>query len=161
MSSHNSDAMDIDQPTTTITNPKPIPLSKARTLTTTTLRSPPFAYAHLCLANPSPPTPQQHQQQHVPLDTLQIRSYLTSALRQFLGDTGAAMPIDILLTDGASVWVRVPREDLPAFAAGITAFPGLSSSNVGGERMVLQVKACGDWLGTLIGRGEQAGLWSS
>jgi ribonuclease P/MRP protein subunit POP8 len=148
----NPDAMDID--TTPQTNPKPT--SKTLTLTSATLSHPPFAYAHLALAptadGPHPP---------LPLDALQVRSYLTAALRQFLGATGAAIPLDILLVQDRSVWVRMPQPDLAAFAAAVTAFSGLSSSTMAGGAMLLQLKACGDWLGSLIGREEEGGLWTA
>lgn len=141
--------------------------SKTRILTTATLKNPPFAYAHLSLATPSPPPPpattHTSSSSNPPLDALQVRAYLTAALRQFLGDTGAGMPIDILQVRDESVWVRVAREDLAAFAAGVTAFGGLSPSSSGGGgggTMLLQLRACGDWLGSLIGKGEEAGLWT-
>ena len=145
--------MDID--TTPQTNPKPT--SKTLTLTSATLSHPPFAYAQLALApttdGPHPP---------IPLDALQARSYLTAALRQFLGATGAAIPLDILLVQDSSVWVRMPQPDLAAFAAAVTAFSGLpSSSTTAGGTMLLQLRACGDWLGSLIGREEEGGLWTA
>ncbi|KAL2266538.1 hypothetical protein VTJ83DRAFT_5890 [Remersonia thermophila] len=101
------------------------------------------------------------------LDNLQLRAYLTAALRQFLGDTGAAIPLDILLLRGASAWVRVPREDLAALAAAVAAFDGLAPEGGGagpwGGReggVLLRVRACGDWLGALIGRDEEGVLWT-
>jgi ribonuclease P/MRP protein subunit POP8 len=155
--------MDLDHPPTTTTAPTPpAKLTKTLTLTTTTLRTPPFAYAHLTLTpdpqSPPPPTPS------LQVDALQVRAYLTTALRQFLGTTGASIAIDILLIEGGSVWVRVPREDLAAFAAGVTAFAGTSSSSQGGGeggegRMLLRLGACGDWLGGLVGREGEGGLW--
>jgi ribonuclease P/MRP protein subunit POP8 len=153
--------MDLDHPPTT---PTPSKLTKTLTLTTTTLRTPPFAYAHLTLT-PDPQSPPTTPTPSLQVDALQVRAYLTTALRQFLGTTGAAIAIDILLIDGASVWVRVPREDLAAFAAGVTAFagtPSSSSSQGGGDgagRMLLQLGACGDWLGGLVGREGEGGLW--
>ncbi|KAK4241248.1 hypothetical protein C8A03DRAFT_41307 [Achaetomium macrosporum] len=137
---------------------------KTYTLATATLKHPPFAYAHLSLATsvlpPSPTQSADTASNPMSLDALQVRSYLTAALRQFLGDTGAAVPIDILLVQGQSAWVRVPREDLAAFAAGVTAFSGLPSSTGAAEgTMLLQLRACGDWLGSLIGREEQGALW--
>lgn len=166
------DAMDLDPHTTTTTtttipsNPlkttrPPLPPTKTTT-TTTTLKNPPFAYAHLTLLNPATTTTPTTAAPAT-LDALQVRSYLTAALRQFLGDTGAAMPIDILQLQPPSVWVRVSRPDLAAFAAGVTAFAGLPAGQGQAQgqegRMVLQVRACGDWLGALIGDGEEAALW--
>ncbi len=143
-----NDTMDLDLPASTPQKTKP------PTTTTLTLKNPPFAYAHLTPLTPSAaPQPE--------LDTLQIRSYLTTALRQFLGDTGAAIPIDILHLQQSSVWVRVPRADLGAFAAGVTAFAGVpGQGGSGGGRVVLRVRACGDWLGGLLrSEEEEKGLW--
>ncbi|KXX78424.1 hypothetical protein MMYC01_203488 [Madurella mycetomatis] len=151
-------AMDIDDGDHSPPSPKrqPKPSKKSQILLQTTLRPPPFAYAHLSLA----PTPPDQSHGVPPLDALQVRSYLTSALRQFLGHTGAGMSVDILLVRGGSAWVRVPQPDLGAFAAAVTAYPGTGSH--GAETtMVLQLKACGDWLGALLGREEEAGLWTS
>ncbi|KAL1842492.1 hypothetical protein VTJ49DRAFT_5098 [Mycothermus thermophilus] len=166
------DAMDIDQqPTTTEPTNKPHkrnrPAPRRPPTTTLTLRSPPFAYAHLQLVTPptstEAPNPAVSEQPAL-LDNLQLRSYLTAALRQFLGDTGAAIPLDILLLRGASAWVRVPREDLAAFAAAVTAFEGLASGNDPSSDpaglMLLRVMACGDWLGALVGRDEEGVLWT-
>ena len=147
-----NDTMDLDLPANTNT-PKPKPTT---TTTTLTLKKPPFAYAHLIPLTP----PASSSSPAAPLDTLQIRSYLTTALRQFLGDTGAAIPIDILHLQQSSVWVRVPRADLGAFAAGVTAFAGVAGQGgPGGGRVVLRVRACGDWLGGLVGSEEEGELW--
>ncbi|KAL2178930.1 uncharacterized protein P884DRAFT_257032 [Thermothelomyces heterothallicus CBS 202.75] len=167
--------------------------NRTRTLATLTIKNPPWSYAHLTLANPSPiveatststsastsTTDAAKTTAAIPeatpvLDMLEIRAYLTAALRQFLGDTGAAIPVDILAVggrdgdgDGDGVWVRVPRQDLNLFVGAVTAFAGqLTSSTVdsgqGGkkERMVLQVKAAGNWLGSLLGRGQEGKLWA-
>ncbi|KAK4042896.1 hypothetical protein C8A01DRAFT_44112 [Parachaetomium inaequale] len=170
--------MDLDpiDPQTTTPPPPPKPAtplqqkkeSRTRTLTTTVLKHPPWSYARLELANPPAQTPTPSS-----MDMLQIRAYLTAATRQFLGAHGASIPLDILAlrpTDG-TVWVRVPRPDLGAFVAAVTAFDGVVVSSTGGSmgsseqgegvgRMVLHVKAAGDWLGSLIGKGEGEGaLW--
>ncbi|CCC10660.1 unnamed protein product [Sordaria macrospora k-hell] len=143
--------MDIDLPTTTTTTTTTsvTKSSKSQTLSQTTIRSPPFSYAHLSLVSPSPPPS---------LDALTARQYLTSSLRQFLGDTGAsmAMAIDILLVKGGECWVRVPREDLAGFAAAVTAYPG---HQVGGEQVLMRVVGCGDWLGALVGREGEGEVW--
>ncbi|KAK3905412.1 hypothetical protein C8A05DRAFT_12775 [Staphylotrichum tortipilum] len=154
--------MDLDPTPLTATTPT---ATKSKPPQTTLTLPTPFSYAHLTLL-PSPSSPQPI------LDTLQVRAYLSTALRQFLGDTGAAIPLDILfLTDlqsqsqsspsspPPSVWVRLPRADLAAFAAGVTAFGGLAVPSGGGGKMVLQLKGCGDWLGALVGRDDEAGLW--
>jgi len=94
----------------------------------------------------------------VQLDVLQVRSYCTAALRQFLGDTGVAITIDIIKVQDSECWLRVPSQDLAAFSAAITAFPGISQD---GQTSALRLQACGDWLGALIGKSEQQKLWNS
>ncbi|KAK3494012.1 hypothetical protein B0T13DRAFT_513276 [Neurospora crassa] len=150
-----STEMDIDPPTTNITTTtKPTKSSKSQTLTQTTIRSPVFSYAHLSLVSPFPSSSSQNTPS---LDTLTARHYLTTALRQFLGDTGASLAIDMLLVKGTECWVRVPREDMAAFAAAVTAYPG---HNVGGEeQMLMRVVGCGDWLGALVGREGEGRVW--
>jgi ribonuclease P/MRP protein subunit POP8 len=124
--------------------------TKSQVLHTSTLPRPSFAYLHLSLLSSSPtPTTQQP-------DNLQIRSYLTMALRQFLGDTGAGIPVDILKVQGDECWVRVPSGDLGAVSGAITAFPGVSKE---GELTLLGVKGAGDWLGALVGRMGEGGIW--
>lgn len=67
--------------------------------------------------------------------------------------------MDILQVRGSDVWLRVPREDLGGFAAALTAYAGLSRG--GGVVTVLRLRACGDWLGSLLGRAEEHDLWTS
>ncbi|KAI3400201.1 hypothetical protein diail_4086 [Diaporthe ilicicola] len=117
--------------------------SKSREIYSTTIKNPTYAYAHLELITSS----------DLLLDHLQIRSYLTSALKQFLGATGSGMPIDILKMQGKECWVRVPRQDLGAFAAALTAWTG-SGTSVG-----FVIRAAGDWLGALVGRHDQSRFW--
>ncbi|KAK4229880.1 hypothetical protein QBC38DRAFT_471299 [Podospora fimiseda] len=118
----------------------------SKTLTQQTISSPPFSYIHLSTST------------HQNLDNLLLRSYLTSALRQFLGDTGVAIPVDILSCTSSQAWIRVPRQDLGAFAGAITSFSGQQS-------LLLQIKACGDFLGSLIGKGgkddDEWDVWKS
>ncbi|KAB8300232.1 hypothetical protein EYC80_000446 [Monilinia laxa] len=76
-----------------------------------TIRAPPFSYIHLELQT----SPLKKQQ----LDDITAKSYLTSALTQFLGLHGAAIPIDILKTEGKDVWIRVMREDTSAAVAAL------------------------------------------
>ena len=175
------------------TPPTPTPSSQARTpnrtrtLTTLTIKHPPWSYVHLTVATPGlsqeatwttltgAKTTTPISEATPTLDMLQVRAYLTAALRQFLGDTGAAIPIDILaLREGGGdsndgVWVRVPRQDLNLFVGAVTAFEGQPvRSAVSGRqdssgkegRMVLQVKAAGNWLGSLLGREDEGRLWA-
>ncbi|KAK4645884.1 hypothetical protein QC761_205530 [Podospora bellae-mahoneyi] len=145
-----TEAMDLDPPPPTSTTSLPKLKTSKLLLTTLTLPTPPFSYANLTLLTPSPSTTQQQ------LDPLLLKSYLTSALSQFLGQTGAAIPIDILQVGPASSWVRLPRPDLAAFTAAIASFSGL---NNGKEKLVLRVEAAGDFLGALVDRGEEREIW--
>ncbi|OAA52010.1 hypothetical protein NOR_00603 [Metarhizium rileyi] len=108
--------------------------------------SSPFSYAHLELATDGP--------QEVHLDDLLVKSYFTAALRQFLGLTGQAIPIDILKTQEKACWVRLPKEDLQSFSAAVTAYRGASE---GDTKYILRMKNCSDWLGLLTDDwGEQS-----
>ncbi|KAK1989443.1 hypothetical protein LZ30DRAFT_744454 [Colletotrichum cereale] len=127
---------------------------RSHELLTCTIKTPPFSYARLELVADSP----QSHEAAGELDNLQVRSYCNAALRQFLGATGSAIPIDILKVDGNQCWLRVPRPDFSPFAAAITAWAGVSEQ---GGRRVLQVKQCSDYLGAMAGADGQDKLWSS
>ncbi|KAM7201511.1 hypothetical protein V8F33_003335 [Rhypophila sp. PSN 637] len=160
--------------------------SSIRELTTYTIKSPPFAYVHLSTvslsssgapitpaADPNPATTKEEPQAII--DPLQVRSYCTAALQRFLGDTGAAIVPDILLIRSSSsskkcqqeadIYLRLPRQDLGAFAAAITAYPGRQVSKGSGAKqdeggwLLLQFQSCGDWLGSLIGKAEETDIW--
>jgi ribonuclease P/MRP protein subunit POP8 len=142
-------------------------LDKSYEILTCTVKRPDFSYAHLELVSQqhssvdSEHQTQQQQQdsQSLPqLDEIQVKTYCTSALRQFLGLSGSAMPLDILKVDGAECWVRVPREDLSRFSAAMTAWKGV---NEGGEHRILRLKQCSDWLGLMVGTQHQDKLWAS
>lgn len=120
----------------------------AHDMLTCTVASPPFSYAHLELVTDGPGP--------VELDNLEVRSYCTAALRQFLGLTGEAIAIDILKTQGAECWLRVPRPDLASFAAAITAWKGVSE---GGTWRILRIKQCSDWLGFMVGTDGHDSVW--
>ncbi|KAI5924350.1 hypothetical protein F4810DRAFT_138870 [Camillea tinctor] len=130
-------------------SPSPAKSKKAHELLTRTLKSP-YSYAHLELHSDSGPV--------AGLDALQVRSFCTAALRQFLGATGLSMPLDILQVSGHSCWVRLPREDLAGFAAAITAWQGAVQDGV---RVSLRIRGCSDWLGALVGREGEQRMWSS
>ena len=123
--------------------------SKSLELFTRTIKSPPYSYARLEMTT--------EDLRPVQLDALQVRAYCSAALRQFLGDTGMAIAVDILKVEGAECWLRVPHDDLAAFAAAITAFPGSSQS---GQLSVLRLRGCGDWLGSLFGEAGKQKLWN-
>ena len=116
------------------------------------LGNPPFAYAQLELSMDT------NDPNAIALDDLQVKAYCTAALRQFLGVTGTAIPIDILKVTPSEAWLRVPREDLPSFAAALTAWKGMSEN---GTSYLLRLKQCSDWLGTMVGSDGHEKLWES
>ncbi|KAH6606359.1 hypothetical protein Trco_005512 [Trichoderma cornu-damae] len=126
-------------------------LRKSHELLTCTIKTPPFSYAHLELLTDPPDAA-------VELDNLQVKSYCTAALRQFLGLTGSAIALDILKVEARQCWVRVPRHDLGSFAAALTAWKGTSD---GGLQYLLRIKQCSDWLGMMVGSDGQDRLWNS
>ncbi|KAI1342110.1 hypothetical protein F5Y15DRAFT_332286 [Xylariaceae sp. FL0016] len=127
--------------------------SKSHELVTATIKSPPYSYAHLQVFNPSPASGRTFD-----LDALQLRSWCTAAMKQFLGVTGTGVSLDVLKVGGSSAWVRLPRNDLAAFAAAVTAWQGAMQD---GEHYSLRVKGCSDWLGALVGQEGQDELWTS
>ncbi|KAK8856490.1 Ribonuclease P [Apiospora arundinis] len=124
---------------------------KSHELASCVIKDPIFSYAHLQVLTGNP------HQESIELDALQVRSYCTSALQQFLGIAGTAISIDILKVDGADCWLRIPRDNLGAFSAAITAWRG---TNENGVHVTFQIKGCSDWLGSLVGRVGQDTLWS-
>lgn len=91
---------------------------------------------------------------NIQLDPITARTYLTSALNQFLGLMGSSIGIDVLkiIDSGVSrtqaegqsqsrdhktepfLWIRVPRDDAPAVVAALSSWVGSSGSglNTGG-----------------------------
>ncbi|RGP79505.1 hypothetical protein FLONG3_2253 [Fusarium longipes] len=126
---------------------------KSHDILTCTIKAPPFSYAHLELVTDVPSSSSS-----VILDNLSLKSYCTSALRQFLGITGASISIDILKVENNHAWVRIPRPDLSSFAAAITAWRGTSDN---GEQISLQLRQCSDWLGAMVGADGQNRLWNA
>ncbi|KAL0944101.1 uncharacterized protein CTRU02_201988 [Colletotrichum truncatum] len=126
---------------------------RSHELLTCTVKNPPFSYVQLELVSDV-----AKSSDSVPLDELQVRSYCNAALRQFLGATGSAIPIDILKVEDKACWLRIPRLDLSPFAAAVTAWAGASEQ---GNRQVLRVNQCSDYLGAMVGADGQDKLWSS
>ena len=142
---------------------------KYHELASHTIRAPTYAYAHLELlrhhqqsgSGPAAPVPAPPPEE---LDALQAKTYCAAALRQFLGATGAgiAASLDVLHVDGARCFVRLPRDDLAAFAAAVAAWQGVVSEDLDlGGRSTLRILGCSDWLGTLLGRQSEQRLWAS
>lgn len=100
--------------------------SKPVILSHFTIRNPPWAYLHLSLLTPTtlrtanePPTADTSS-----LDAITVQIHLQSALRQFLGLHGTAIPFDILKIEGHDLWVRLPREDASAVVAALGGWVG-------------------------------------
>lgn len=99
-----------------------------------TVRNPPFTYLHLTLVTSS-------TSNAPPIDILTARAYLTSAVSQFLGTTGTAIPVDFLKVEGRDVWIRVPREDAAAVVGALSQWVRKDGG------VSWRVNEKGDWLG--------------
>ncbi|KAJ5562841.1 hypothetical protein N7535_002714 [Penicillium sp. DV-2018c] len=134
------------------------PQAKPKTIHFTT-RNPPWTYIKLMLVYQPGTSP-------TPLDELSARTYLTSALSQFLGLTGTAIPIDILnieegwpyVTPYDLVWIRVPREDASAVVGAVGSWIGGATNSVNSGEVTWRVCAKGNFLGALVG-GAGSGLF--
>lgn len=111
-----------------------------------TLRHPPCAYLHLMVKQLPPSTAVQ-------LDEVTAHSYLRSALSQFLGLTGTAIPLDVLKVEGNDIWLRVAREDASAVVAAVSQWASV------GQGISLQIKARGTWLGAVMENADR-NLWT-
>ncbi|KAI9700455.1 MAG: hypothetical protein M1836_002470 [Candelina mexicana] len=108
-----------------------------------TIRNPTWAYVHLELIQ-TPPSPTS-------LDAITARTYLTSALQQFFGLTGSAIPIDILKTARREVWIRVPQEDRGTVLAAVGGWVSTARSrNDGDAQTGWRVKGASEWLADLV-----------
>ncbi|KAI1310141.1 hypothetical protein F5Y03DRAFT_51048 [Xylaria venustula] len=125
-------------------------VNKAHELAGSVIKAPPYSYAHLELFN-------AESSKTAELDALQVKSYCTAALKQFLGVTGMAIPLDILKVEGKSCWLRLPRDNLAAFAAAITAWQGTAQDGI---QSTLKIRGCSDWLGALVGQQDEEKLWN-
>ncbi|OJD14245.1 hypothetical protein AJ78_05404 [Emergomyces pasteurianus Ep9510] len=113
-----------------------------------TSRKPPWSYLKLQLIthpNPSSSTP---------IDELTARTYLTSALSQFLGVSGTSISVDILkiefVPSGQNmVWIRVPRDDAAAVVAAVSSWIGGGAQSVASVSWRILTK--GGFLGALVG----------
>ncbi|GAM36003.1 hypothetical protein TCE0_018f04757 [Talaromyces pinophilus] len=132
---------------TTETAPKP-PTTTTNSTQHLTSRNPQWTYFKLQLIPHS-----SHPIKNFTIDPLTARSYLTSALSQFLGLMGSSIGIDILKIENPSpplrleqqqqqqqnesngrgdfpnVWIRVPRDDGAAVLAALSSWVGSLSSS--------------------------------
>lgn len=105
---------------------------------------------------------------NAPLDELTTRTYLSSALAQFLGVTGTAISIDIMKVenDGANkyAWIRVPRDDASAVVSAVSSWIGgntsTGSSAASANNVAWRVCAKGNFLGAIV-NGSGADLFAS
>jgi ribonuclease P/MRP protein subunit POP8 len=88
-----------------------------------TFRKPTWTYFRLSLITPSATTANTTAPSSA-IDPLTVSPLLMSALNTYLGMTGAAIPVDILKTQGREVWVRVPRQDARGVRAALSGWVG-------------------------------------
>ncbi|KAL1851149.1 hypothetical protein Plec18167_001919 [Paecilomyces lecythidis] len=127
-----------------------------------TARNPPWSYIKLQLI-PQP----GYSSANAPLDELTTRTYLSSALAQFLGVTGTAISIDIMKVenDGANkyAWIRVPRDDASAVVSAVSSWIGgntsTGSSAASANNVAWRVCAKGNFLGAIV-NGSGADLFA-
>ncbi|OAX83005.1 hypothetical protein ACJ72_02636 [Emergomyces africanus] len=113
-----------------------------------TSRKPPWSYLKLQLIT------QPNLSSSTPIDELTARTYLTSALSQFLGISGTSISIDILKIESVPplqniVWIRVPRDDAAAVVAAVSSWIGGGAQTVAGVSWRILSK--GGFLGALVG----------
>ncbi|KZF22599.1 hypothetical protein L228DRAFT_238533 [Xylona heveae TC161] len=109
----------------------------------------PWAYLQLELlfAPPSSAPPS--------VDNITVRTNLTTALHQFLGLTGTAIPIDLLKVQGRQAWLRVAQEDMGAVVAAVSGWVGGGGTTADAESIGWRVHATGNWLAGMISGGGQ------
>lgn len=155
--SSNLDAKTSSKPPTHHENAKST--SKPKSISTP-LRDPEWLYLHL--AQIAPRVPGSAASTLETLDETTLRMHLLSALSTYLGDTGAAVPVDILKvvdpprsptkSSGAAAYIRIPHPDGPLFIAALTSWGG--SGAVAGYRVMEQ----SPWLACLnLGDAEEVG----
>ena len=122
--------------------------SKATVSSQFTIRKPPWSYLHLSLVTPSTlrAAGEEPTGTAASPDAITVHMLLQSALRQFLGLHGTAIPINIFKIQKQDVWIRVPREDSSALMAALGGWIGK-----GGEGW--RVKSSGCW-GPQVGNGS-------
>ncbi|CAL8582090.1 hypothetical protein XPA_007767 [Xanthoria parietina] len=114
--------------------------SESTTSETTTIRRLPWTYFHLVLTSSFEITSTSTVAE---IDILTARTYLTSALQQFFGITGTAIPVDFLKVEGKDVWIRVPRDDSAIVMSALSGW-------IGREGVTWRIKGKSEWLGSLV-----------
>lgn len=115
-----------------------------------TLRRPPNVYLELVVTS----TPRQgFPQTEVDTDEITLLNYLNSALKQYLGLTGTAIPLDILKVEGSHAWARLPAEDESAVVAALSQWASARG-------VALRVQSRSSWLGAVSRKTDDDNLWS-
>lgn len=132
----------------------------------TTFRKPAWSYFHLSLVTPGTAalssTVAAASSEARDLDALTVSTLLLQPLTAYLGITGAAVPIDILYTQGRDAYVRIPRQDARGFRAGLSGWiGGCDTGSIPGVKeggrvnVAWRVVTEGGSLGLLRGSGEE------
>ncbi|EEQ87063.2 uncharacterized protein BDCG_02183 [Blastomyces dermatitidis ER-3] len=113
-----------------------------------TSRKPPWSYLKLQLIT------QPDLSASTSFDALTARTYLSSALSQFLGVSGTSISIDILKIETIppglnTLWIRVPRDDSAAVVAAVSSWVGGGAQT--GANVSWRIRAKGGFLGALVG----------
>lgn len=90
---------------------------KVTTLAQFTIREPTWNYIHLSLVRPAAKPVGD-------LDALTVHLHLQSALGQFLGVHGSAIPVDVMKLDAQDAWIRVPYPDANSLVAAVGGWVG-------------------------------------
>jgi len=100
--------------------------SKNNTIAQFTLRNPDWAYLHLALITQESLNTSEIKNENNSnnVDELTVYMHIQSALKQYLGLQGTAIPFDILKTKENQVWISVPREDISAMMAAVGGWIG-------------------------------------
>jgi ribonuclease P/MRP protein subunit POP8 len=125
---------------------------------TATLRSPRWTYFHLRLFTSS--TTSTSTTEEPALDALTVKRYITAALSRFLGQMGAATPVDILKLDQQDVWIRVPRDDATVVHEAMSSWVSNQGGMGDGSGLRWIIKGRDDWLVRLVG-GEGQDLFTA
>lgn len=121
--------------------------------TTFTLRNPPYSYLQLRMTYQAPASHSQKPREQHELDEITLLSHTISALSQYLGLTGTAIPVDVLKVEGVDGWIRIPNGDEKPVVAALSQW-------IGKGGVSLQVLGRGSWLGGLGSGTEDGKLWS-
>lgn len=119
---------------------------------TSTIRNSPYAYLQLFVTRTDSRNPARSIAVQ-DYDDITLRTYLNSALTQYLGLVGTAISIDILRIQDGEAWVRLPGDDESAVVAALSQWTGA-------QGVVVRIRNRSHWLGHLINNVADEKLWS-